>query len=100
MKDDENDVEHYYNATVRLMAEVTDLRAENERLSKHTCGFAWDSLRAENEHLRALLSPGNDEAVMHAAQAVYDADLVAGLNMTDCERIVDAVMRALAGEGQ
>ena len=29
---DENDAEHYYNATVRLMAEVAELRDENKRL--------------------------------------------------------------------
>ena len=61
---DENDAEHYYNATVRLMAEVTDLRAEVETW-KQRAETAWAKgdeeaetrirLVAENKRLQGLL---------------------------------------------
>ena len=68
---DENDTEHYYNATVRLMAEVAELRDENKRLRaevetwKQRAETAWAKgdeeaetrirLVAENKRLQGLL---------------------------------------------
>ena len=62
---DENDAEHYYNATVRLMAEVADLRAEVETW-KQRAETAWAKgdeeaearirLMAEVERLRGAIA--------------------------------------------
>ena len=68
---DENDAEHYYNATVRLMAEVADLRAEVETwkqrargswLSSRECGPSRRFWRASVPTYRERASPGRSSS--------------------------------------
>ena len=62
---------------LRAWDEIRRLEAEVERLSQHTCGSAWDALRAENNRLRIdmrVLEDERDQAYIALKNAGSEID--------------------------